>query len=62
MIYWALSGESLYLVDENLERLIGHFIKVSAEKQEVIYIYIYIYVLLNNSKEKHWTWVQVNQL
>ena len=60
MIYWALSGESLYLVDENLERLIGHFIKVSAEKQEVIYIYIY--VLLNNSKEKHWTWVQVNQL
>ena len=44
MIYWALSGESLYLVDENMERLIGQFIKVSAEKQEVIYIYIYIYI------------------
>ena len=46
MIYWALSGESLYLVDENMERLIGQFIKVSAEKQEVIYIYIYIYIYI----------------
>ena len=36
MIHWALGGESVHLVDENLERLIGEFMKMLAEKKEAI--------------------------
>ena len=36
MIHWALGGESVHLVDENLECLIGEFMKMLAEKKEAI--------------------------
>ena len=34
MIHWALGGESVHLVNENSERLIGEFMKMLAEKKE----------------------------
>ena len=36
MIHWALGGESVHLVNENSERLIGEFMKMLAEKKEAI--------------------------